>query len=112
MKAGVDKLIQWSGLSVYLEHDALVAWNAGGIDAVEGEDVAGVIAVGELDPQRHRQTGGLQREGHHLGGAGPSCFIAEEEVVVGLNDLAAILSGEVERTAAVEVVDQIDAGGR
>ena len=68
--------------------------------------------MSELHPQGQRQTGRLQREGHHLRGAGSSCFIAEEEIVIGLNDLAAILSGQIERTAAVEVVDQVDASGR
>jgi hypothetical protein len=46
-----------------------------------------------------------------LRGAGAACFIAEEKVVVSLNDLATVLASQVKRTAAVKVIDKIDAAG-
>jgi len=49
---------------------------------------------------------------NYLRGTSSSRFIAEEEIIIGLNDLAAIFSGEIERATAIEIVDQIDASGR
>jgi len=67
--------------------------------------------VGELNPQGERQAGSSQWEGHHLGSTSATRFIAEEEVVIGLNDFTAILARQVERTTAVELVRQVDTSG-
>lgn len=44
--------------------------------------------------------------------ARPTCLIAEEEIVIGLNDFAAIFTSQIEWAAAVKVVNEIDAIGR
>lgn len=45
-------------------------------------------------------------------GTGTASLVAEKEVVVGLNNLATVLASQVERTAAVKVVNEVNAAGR
>ena len=98
--------------AVHLGHDALVAPSAGRVDRVERRDVANIVPVRKLDPKGQGQTGRAQGEGDDQRSAGPSGLVAEKEVVVRLDDLATILARQVERTTAVEVVDQVDASRR
>lgn len=98
--------------TVNLGHDARIARRAGRVDGIHGEDVTLVIAVGKLDPKCQCQAGRAESEWNNQRSAGPSRLVAKEEVVVRLDDFATIFARQIERTTAIEIVDQVDTSGR
>ena len=80
-------------------------------DAVESEVGAGLIRRVKLHPHCNGQLVGGKSEGDNEGGGGGLAVISEVQVIVDRDRLHTTLSCQVERTFAVEVIGQVDAGG-
>lgn len=83
------------------------------LDDVVVEEGPCVIIVGESDPGAEGETTdflGIEVEWDLLLSTSRPLLVREHEVVVNLDRLSTILSGEIEGTLAVEAVTEIDAG--
>ena len=85
------------------------------VDTIEGEVGARLSPCLELDPHGDRQLllgPRVEDERNNKRGRGRLLRVSEAKVVVDVDVLTAVFTRQVERATAVEVVGQVDAGGR